>query len=232
MRIILLGEFAGGAPQLPVRLTHLRVEKRLCPELDQLPAPLTGHDLLITELAWLNRLGPDARDALRAHARAAAYWIALTDAGEGFAEQVAWQRAGVSHLFRKPLHREQLAPLVQRLYDLLDGPPLRVLLLDGTHGARSRHAATLESAGMVVRVVREPAHLLDAIVEFAADLLLVDAEPHGCSAAELIVFVRQQPSLAELPIIVLGAAVTVTERLATLPIATDYLPDSLAPALL
>ncbi len=76
------------------------------------------------------------------------------------------------------------------------------------------------------------ANLPDTIAEFEADLLLADGEPRGCTAAELIVFVRQRPRLAELPIIVLGAAMTVPERLVARPIATDYLPDSLAPALL
>ena len=236
VRIIFLGEFSGRAPQLPPRLAYLHREKRLCQDfcqdLEQLPTPLTGHDLLITELAWLNRLGPDGRDALSSRARSAANWVALTDAEAGFAEQVAWQRAGVRHLFRKPLRQERLAELIERLHDQLDGPPLRVLLLDGTDGSFSRRAAVLEQAGLVVQVLREPAHLPKTLAGLKPDLLLADGAPPGCTAAELVAIVRQQETFVELPILFLGATTAAQELLATRPLAADYLSEAIAPGLL
>ncbi|MGB5096322.1 MAG: PAS domain-containing protein [Porticoccaceae bacterium] len=188
--------------------------------------------MLITELAWLNRLGPDARNTLSSRASPAANWIALTDAKDGFAEQVAWQRAGVRQLFRKPLREERLAELIDRLHDQLDGPPLRVLLLDGADATFSRRAALLEQAGLVVQVLREPAHLPNAIAGFKPDLLLADGDPPGCTATELLVIVRQQENRVELPILFLNATAAAQELLTTRPLATDYLSGAIAPGLL
>jgi PAS domain S-box-containing protein len=233
LRVVALGDFAGEIPPLAPRLAALNVAPLRSASLDRLPATLDDHDVLVTELNWLNGLAPAQREDLSRRARKTAGWIALTDGEARFKEQVTWQRIGVKHFFRKPLIPERLAALLEDIHDRLDGPPIRVILLDDEESALSYYGTTLKQAGFVVAATQDPLIVIEAIEEFRPDLLLVDIEMPGCRGPELVTIVRQRPEYAQLPAIFLTAMEGMNDLLlARQAAAEDFLPKPVAPELL
>ncbi len=112
LRVIALGQFADAIPPLAPRLATLNVAPLRIASVEQLPGRLDDHDILLTELVWLNTLSDSQRDALARKGASIAGWIALTDPTARFKDQVTWQRLGVRHFFPKPLDPERLAGLV------------------------------------------------------------------------------------------------------------------------
>ena len=233
LRVIALGRFAAEIPPLSARLAALKVEPYRCESLAQLPATLGSHDVLLTDLAWLSGLAVADRAALGKLAAATAGWIALTDKATRFKEQVDWQRAGISHFFQKPLDPARLATLVEDIHDRLNGPPLRVILLDDEASALSYYSEILQQAGIVVQATQDPLIALDILEEFRPDLLLADIEMPGCRGPELVTIVRQKPEYALLPVIFLTAMEGMQDLLsARQAAAEDFLAKPVAPKLL
>jgi PAS domain S-box-containing protein len=232
LRVIALGRFSAELPPLSPHLAALKVEPYRCESLEQLPA-LRGHDILLTELAWLNGLALTDRKALGQRARNAAGWIALSDKETRFKELVDWQRTGISHFFQKPLDPARLATLVEDIHDRLSGPPLRVILLDDDASALGYYSEVLQKAGVITQATQDPLIALDIIEEFRPDLLLVDIEMPGCRGPELVTIVRQKPECALLPVIFLTAMEGMQDLLsARQAAAEDFLAKPVDPKLL
>ena len=123
LRVIAIGEFSSDLAPLAPRLATLKVEIHRSVTLAQLPAALTRHDVLLTELAWLSALASTERDDLSRRATMAARWIVLAGVDANFEEQIAWQRCGVSHFFPQMLDPDRLATLLEDMHDRLHGPP-------------------------------------------------------------------------------------------------------------
>ncbi len=233
LSVIALGQFAGELPSLAPRLAALKVEPLRCSSLDRLSAPLTGREVLLTELAWLNRLAPAARVDLGKRAAIAAGWIVLTDAKARFKDQVAWQRSGVSHFFQKPLDADWLAALIEDIHDRLDGPPVRAILVDDDESSLSYYGEVLRHAGIDALATQDPLLVLEAIEDFKPDLLLLDIEMPACRGPELATIVRQQSEYARLPVIFLTAMEGMQDMLlARQAAAEDFLTKPVAPELL
>jgi len=186
MNVVALGHFATTQPDAFGQFTHV----------EALPANLSGHDVLLTELSWLNTLDPAAREALKLRAATAAAWVALCAADAGFDERIAWQRAGVSHLLPTPLDPARLAELIAAIGDRQSGPPINVLLV-----GRGTCATTLRNVGMRLHAVSDPRQALTALEQEQPDLIVADIDLPGCDARELMLLVRQQPEYALLPAI-------------------------------
>jgi CheY-like chemotaxis protein len=232
-RVIALGRFAAQIPPLASRLAALSVEPSRCAEPGQLPVPLGPRDLLLTELDWLNTLDKTGREALGRQAADAGAWVALTGRDVRFKEQVDWQRSGVSDFFALPLDPGRLAALVEDLYDRLDGPPLRVLLLDDEQSALDYYGGILRERGIEVQAVQDPLLALDLLAGFKPDLLLADIEMPGCRGPELVTILRQRSEFAHLPVLFLTAMDSLQDLLqARAAAAEDFLPKPVAPALL
>lgn len=232
-RVIALGRFGAEIPPLAARLAALAVEPVRCAEPGQLPLPLGPRDILLTELEWLNSLDPAGREALGRQAAEAAAWVALTGRDVRFKEQVDWQRGGVSDFFTLPLDPDRLAALVENLHDRLDGPPLRVILLDDEQSALDYYGTTLRERGLEVQAVQDPLLALDLLEEFKPDLLLADIEMPGCRGPELVTILRQRSEYAQLPVLFLTAMDSQQDLLqARAAAAEDFLPKPVTPALL
>jgi PAS domain S-box-containing protein len=213
LRVIALGRFSSEPPPLAPHLAELPVVALRCPSLEQLPGPLDDHVVLLTELAWLGELAPSQREELASRARRAAAWVALCADDASFEEQIAWQRAGVGHYLPSRIDSGRLAALIEDIHDRLEGPPLRVILVDDEAGALAYHGELLRQAGMVVAAMADPRLALAASAEFKPDLLLVDIEMPGCSGPELVAILRQRPEYEHLPALYLAA----TEGMDDLP---------------
>ncbi|CAG0990379.1 hypothetical protein RHDC4_02470, partial [Rhodocyclaceae bacterium] len=204
-----------------------------CAGIDQLPAVLGSHDVLVADLAWLEELSDGDRAELGRRAAGAAAWIAFTEPGARFTDQVSWLRNGVSHFFGRSPDTERLAALIEDIHDRRSGPPLRVILLDDEESALDYYSAILRQAGVVVQATQDPLLVLEVLEEFRPDLLLVDIEMPGCRGPELVTIVRQRAAYADLPVIFLTAMESLRDKLfARQAAAEDFLAKPVAPELL
>ncbi len=229
LSLIILGQFAEELPPVAPRLSLLNIQPRRISSLEQLPPPQSSREVLLTELRWLDALAPTQREALSKRAAMAAGWIALVDRDSRFKEQVAWQRAGVSHFFHKPLDADRLAALLEDIHDRLDGPPARAILVDDDEHSLSYYSAVLKDAGVEVMALQDPLLVLEAMEDFKPDLLLLDIDMPGCRGTELATIVRQRPEYARLPAIFLTAMEGMQDKLlAREAAAEDYLNKPVA----
>lgn len=99
------------------------------------------------------------------------------------------------------------ASLADRLLELIQHPteePYKILIVDDSAATRMYLRAVLEHAGMLADECADPRDVLDRIVDFQPDLLLVDLHMPGMDGMTLTMRIRQQPGLSMLPIIFLS----------------------------
>jgi len=233
LRVVALGQFADSIPPLVPRLAALNVAPLRMASLEQLPSRLDDHDILLTELAWLNTLNDAQRNELARKVASAAGWIVLTDRTARFKDQVGWQRLGVHHFFYRPLDPERLAGLVEDIHDRLAGAPIRAILLDDDESSLSYYGEVLRQNGIQVFATQDPLLVLESLDEHQPDVLVLDIEMPGCRGPELAIIVRQHPAYARLPVIFLTAMESMRDKLlARAAAAEDFLAKPVVPELL
>lgn len=144
--------------------------------------------------------------------------LATTD---DLATRLAAVRAGGDAFFEHPL---ALSDLIHRL-DALTTPaspePYRVMVVEDSR-AQAKHAdIVLKSVGFSSHVVTEPMKLMEALVEFHPELILMDMQMPEVSGLELARVLRQHPGYAGIPIVFLSAEDDAQKRLTALTIAGD-----------
>lgn len=233
LRVVALGQFIEAIPPLAPRLAKLNVAPQRIATVDQLPDSLGDHDILLTDLVWLNTLTAAQRDELARKLSSVAACIALTDQTARFKDQVTWQRHGVTHFFHKPLDPERLAALVEDIDDRLAGAPIRAILLDDDQSSLSFYGETLRHAGIHVLATQDPLLVLESLAEHKPEVLVLDIEMPGCRGPELATIVRQHPDYARLPVIFLTAMDSMQDKLLARAVAAeDFLSKPVATELL
>jgi diguanylate cyclase (GGDEF)-like protein len=107
--------------------------------------------------------------------------------------------------FTKPLDLLALLDTVDQLRAQQLQEPIRVLVVEDEALTAACCARILEGAGMRVSVLRDPAGIMQPLVEHRPDLLILDLHMPGCSGLELASVVRQQAAYVSLPIVFLSA---------------------------
>lgn len=128
-----------------------------------------------------------------------------------FASRLAAVRAGVATYLVGPIDRARIAEQVERAIDGGIEAPIRVLLVDEDRGSSTLHAAVLQAEGMLVRVLRQPARVLEELEALTPDIVLVDAQLRdgssstSCSGIELVSVLRQDSAWLGLPILLISS---------------------------
>lgn len=135
--------------------------------------------------------------------------------------RLAAVRAGGDAFFQHPL---ALSDLIQRL-DALTSPaspdPYRIMVVEDSR-AQAKHAdIVLKSVGFASHVVTEPLMLMEALVAFHPELILMDMQMPDASGVELARVLRQHPAYCGIPIVFLSAEDDAQKRLTALTIAGD-----------
>lgn len=107
--------------------------------------------------------------------------------------------------FTKPLDLLALLDTVDQLRAQQLQEPIRVLVVEDEALTAACCARILEGAGMQVSVLRDPAGIMEPLVEHRPDLLMLDLHMPGCSGLELASVIRQQAAYVSLPIVFLSA---------------------------
>ncbi len=163
--------------------------------------------------------------------------VIFVSGSDSWQDRLAVVRAGGQAYLSKPIN---FSVLVEQL-DVVTGnkqeAPYRILVVDDTPLLAQHYAAVLEAAGMRIKTVNDPAQLLDVLLMFSPDLILMDIFMPGCSGVEAAQVIRQQSIYANLPIVYLSTETSLTQQLAALqlgggddflqkPISDTYLTDA------
>lgn len=79
--------------------------------------------------------------------------------------------------------------------------PFRVLIVDDEQSLADLYAFVLQQAEMKTVVVNHPLEVMQPLIDFKPDLILMDVHMPGCNGLELAATIRQQESFVSIPII-------------------------------
>ncbi|MBV8680465.1 MAG: diguanylate cyclase [Aquitalea sp.] len=108
--------------------------------------------------------------------------------------------------------------------------PLRVMIVEDMASLAGLYANVLNRHGVDALQVTEPARVLDSIVQFRPDLILMDMYMPECNGMELAQIIRQQRLLDGIPILFLSVEKRQSIQLDTLTLGIDgFLTKPVAP---
>jgi diguanylate cyclase (GGDEF)-like protein len=140
-------------------------------------------------------------------------------------DRVEAAHAGASLYLDKPLRSEALENAVQHLVAIRQGGRPRILICDDDEFFSNTIGLVLRNEGMIVRMVHDPAKILETMQEYPPELLLLDVMMPGISGFEVCRMIRQIPRWQDLPIVFLTGQTGVEARLEAFRSGgDDYLP--------
>ena len=130
-------------------------------------------------------------------------------------------RAGATRYFTKPLDNNALINVLDKITDRLPDKPYRILIVDDDENLREFYATVLTEAGMLVRTLGDPMDAIAVINEFKPELTILDINMPQCSGTELAQVIRQDDTMAHMPITFLSTDHALDRQLAALHLGGD-----------
>jgi PAS domain S-box-containing protein len=140
---------------------------------------------------------------------------------DGMEDRLHAVRYGATRFIKKPIDTKQLVAELDCLLEIVSGEKLRVLFVDDERAMTTLYAVAMEQAGLSVRTVNDPLLALREIVDFAPDVVVTDIHMPGCSGLELAALLRQDVTLAAMPILFLSGESDPDQRLAAFELGAD-----------
>lgn len=141
--------------------------------------------------------------ALKTFEQETAVFIALGSESD-FATRKACVQAGIPLFYPVSTDPTVVLNRIDQIVRRLGTPPGRVMIVDDDPELAELYRTYLQRAGMQARVVLEPERVLDHLVQFRPELILMDLHMPGISGSELATIIRQEPRLEALPIVFLS----------------------------
>jgi diguanylate cyclase (GGDEF)-like protein len=155
------------------------------------------------------------------HGREVPLPVVFLSAHDEFEMRLEAARAGCIAYLSKPVN---IGNLIDRL-DVLTSPitpvPYRVMIVDDSVALTAYHAAVLEQAGMVVKAVNNPFNVVEALLEFTPDLILIDLYMPECNGTDLAKVIRQIDAFVSIPIVFLSAESDLDKQLFAMGLGGD-----------
>ena len=129
--------------------------------------------------------------------------------------------AGSLAYFTKPINSTELIDQLDSLTVPQEQESFRVLIVDNSQTVLSYHAAILEQAGMTVKTVQNPMVLMEVLLEFAPDIVLMDIYMPNCSGIDLAKVIRQLGNFVSIPIVYLSSESDFNTQLEAMSLAGD-----------
>lgn len=140
---------------------------------------------------------------------------------DDFESRLEAVRAGGVAYFSKVFN---VGNLIDKLDELTSGQsetPYRVMIVDDSASLTTYYAAVLEQAGMVTSVVNDPLAVMQPLIEYAPDLILIDMYMPGCDGMELARVIRQLDAFVSIPIVFLSAEKDLDKQLSAMTLGGD-----------
>lgn len=146
--------------------------------------------------------------------------IHLADSNS-FKDRLEAVRIGVDFYFTKPIDASNIIDTLDNINESELAAPARVLIVDDSISTSRFYALSLQSKGIQTKVVTDPFEVMDAVIEFKPELILLDLYMPKCSGLELAAVIRQQESYISTPIIFLSGETNAQKQLETLEMGAD-----------
>lgn len=114
-------------------------------------------------------------------------------------------RAGGMAFFPKPVNIVGLIDKIDKQDVTAAGEPYRVLVVEDQVPVANYYQMILKLAGMEVQVVTDSTQVLQELVDFHPDLILMDLFMPAVSGAELATLIRQMDEYISIPIVFLSS---------------------------
>jgi diguanylate cyclase (GGDEF)-like protein len=130
-------------------------------------------------------------------------------------------RAGGKAYFVKPVDVDSLVDAMDKLAFRSDDKPARILIVDDSRVQATYTALQLKKASMTTEILSRPMDLIERIIGFEPDLVLMDMYMPDCTGIELATVIRQMERFVGLPIVFLSGETNKDKQLAALGIGGD-----------
>lgn len=142
-------------------------------------------------------------------------------------------RAGGHGFFLKPIEMDQLIDSVDELTMVAKTEKHRIMVVEDDESIARYYQRILEGYGIDVLVINEPSRILERLIEFNPDLVLLDYYLPGCTGLEIAKVIRQQSRFLSMPIVFLSTEANLNRHLEALtagaedfiikPVSTQHL---------
>ncbi|MDP5240282.1 diguanylate cyclase [Uliginosibacterium sp. 31-16] len=130
-------------------------------------------------------------------------WFAMSRKGD-FALRLQAVRHGAQGFFLEPLTINALVDAVDPLAYMAKEDPYRVLALDDSATVLASIQKALEQIpNLSLRTIRQPDLVLETLLDFSPDVLLLDFHMQGCNGLEVAKIIRQNKAFESIPIVYL-----------------------------
>jgi diguanylate cyclase (GGDEF)-like protein len=178
-------------------------------------------DVVIMDIMFPDRVsGTDVVAALHSE-MAVPPPVVFLSTERGFTARLKAVQAGGQAYFVKPIKVTDLVDTLDALTARHDPEPYRVLVIDDEPAVAGYHSAILEQAGMVTRLLHDPAEILEALSGFKPDLVLMDMYMPQCSGRDLSRLIRQIPEFVSLPIVFLSSETDKLKQVSALRVGAE-----------
>lgn len=140
---------------------------------------------------------------------------------DDLASRLGAVRVGGTAYFTKPINSTELLDQLDSLTSVQPQEYFRVLIVDDSSALLAYHSTVLEQAGMTVRTVLRPMDVMEALLEFNPDLILIDVYMPECSGIELAKVIRQLGSFVSIPIVYLSSENDFNTQIEAMSLAGD-----------
>jgi diguanylate cyclase (GGDEF)-like protein len=150
-----------------------------------------------------------------------------------FTNRLQAVRLGAKHYLTQPITAHQILESVNNLLELHPKEPYRVLILEEDPDLAQLYQTSLEQAGIHSERLLEPSYLINALVEFKPETILLDSTQAQCSGLELATILRQEEAYHHINLLFLSAdpqqklplCSLGNDQILTKPIPLDYLVE-------
>jgi len=130
-------------------------------------------------------------------------------------------RIGVDHYFTKPVDFSTVVDVLDILAEKDTPISTKVLIVDDSISTSQFYSLSLKAEGIETKVVTDPFKVMDEIIDFKPELILLDLHMPKCSGLELASVIRQQGNYLSTPIIFLSSETDTQKQLSALEIGAD-----------
>lgn len=130
-------------------------------------------------------------------------------------------RADSDGYFVKPVDIYDLIDILAILTNPKDTEPYRILIVEDEPELAKFYSLILEQAGIITSIVTEPLTVMQNMLKFNPDLILMDIYMPDCSGMELARIIRQIPEYLSVPIVFLSIERNLEKKLTAMGYGGD-----------
>jgi len=125
-------------------------------------------------------------------------------------------RSGGTNFLSRPLSITDLSDTLEAILQKDLDEPFRIMIIEDTKSLSKFYDVTLQSVGMETCVLNDPLLVLEQLIDFNPELILMDMYMPGCSGQELASVIRQFEAYVSTPIVFLSSEMDTDKQLSAM----------------